>query len=166
MRTLQWRLKILYMADKVRPVDFWKHKALAEMSPHEWESLCDGCAKCCLHKLQDEDTDEVFYTSVACAQLNLATCRCKVYAQRLQHVPDCLDLVKENMAELSWLPSSCAYRLVSEGKDLPDWHPLVSGDVASVHASGMSVVGRVVSERDVAEDELELYIIDEFSTEK
>lgn len=154
------------MADKVRPVDFWRRKTLAEMTAEEWESLCDGCAKCCLHKLQDEDTDEVFYTSVACTQLNLATCRCKVYENRLAHVADCLDLVQENLGELSWLPSSCAYRLVTENKDLPEWHPLVSGRDDSVHSAGMSVLGRAISENDVDEDELELFIIDEFSTEK
>jgi uncharacterized cysteine cluster protein YcgN (CxxCxxCC family) len=151
------------MADSHAP--FWEVKKLAEMSASEWESLCDGCAKCCLHKLQDEETDEIFYTSVACAKLDLETCRCSVYEDRLRYVPDCLDLVQENLEELEWLPDSCAYRLVSEGRALPQWHHLVSGEKNSVHKAGMSVRGRVVSEHDVAEDELELYIIDEFKTE-
>jgi uncharacterized cysteine cluster protein YcgN (CxxCxxCC family) len=151
------------MADAQAP--FWERKKLAELSASEWESLCDGCAKCCLHKLQDEDTDEVFYTSVACAKLDLETCRCTVYEDRLKYVPDCLDLIQENLNELGWLPDSCAYRLVAEGRSLPQWHPLVSGERKSVHKAGMSVLGRVVSEGDVAEDELELYIIDEFKTE-
>ena len=151
------------MADDQAP--FWERKKLAEMSASEWESLCDGCAKCCLHKLQDEDTDEVFYTSVACAKLDLETCRCTVYEERLKFVPDCLDLIQENLDELGWLPDSCAYRLVAEGRSLPQWHPLVSGEKNSVHKAGMSVLGRVVPESDVAEDDLELYIIDEFKTE-
>ena len=151
------------MADAQAP--FWERKKLAEMSASEWESLCDGCAKCCLHKLQDEDTDEVFYTSVACAKLDLETCRCTVYEDRLKYVPDCLDLIQENLNELGWLPDSCAYRLIAEGRSLPQWHPLVSGEKNSVHKAGMSVLGRVVPESDVAEDDLELYIIDEFKTE-
>ena len=151
------------MADSHAP--FWEVKKLAEMSASEWESLCDGCAKCCLHKLQDEETDEIFYTSVACAKLDLETCRCSVYEDRLRYVPDCLDLVQENLEELEGLPDSCAYRLVSEGRALPQWHHLGSGEKNSVHKAGMSVRGRVVSEHDVAEDELELYIIDEFKTE-
>ncbi|KZY62579.1 hypothetical protein A3742_16055 [Oleiphilus sp. HI0071] len=151
------------MADAKVP--FWELKTLAEMSVGEWESLCDGCAKCCLHKLQDEETDEIFYTSVACEKLDLDTCRCSVYEQRLHYVPDCLDLTQGNLDELSWLPSSCAYRIVAEGRRLPDWHHLVSGDFKSIHKAGMSVVGRVVSETEVPAQELELYIIDEFKTE-
>lgn len=145
---------------------FWKSKALADLSASEWESLCDGCGKCCLHKLQDEETDEVFYTSVACEKLNLETCRCAVYQERLSYVPDCLDLVKENLSDLTWLPASCAYRLVSENKALPSWHPLVSGDKNTIHERGMSVRHRAVSESEVDEDELELYIIEEFKTER
>lgn len=151
------------MADSQSP--FWELKTLAEMSVSEWESLCDGCAKCCLHKLQDEDTDEVFYTSVACKKLDLNKCRCSVYEQRLSYVPDCLDLIQESMDELGWLPNSCAYRIVAEGRDLPEWHHLISGDINSVHKAGMSVAGRVVSETEVPPDELELYIIEEFKTE-
>lgn len=153
------------MAEGAASKPFWEAKTLGEMSPREWESLCDGCAKCCLHKLQDDETDEVFYTSVACQKLDLDSCRCTVYQERLKHVPDCLDLVKESLEELSWLPNSCAYRLVSERKPLPQWHPLVSGDSSAIHAAGMSLRGRVVSEQDVRLEELELYIIEEFGTE-
>lgn len=145
---------------------FWELKTLAEMTHNEWESLCDGCAKCCLHKLQDDETDEVFYTSVACKKLNTDSCRCTVYKERLKHVPDCVDLARENLEELGWLPSSCAYRLVWERKPLPHWHPLVSGDNSKVHESGMSLRGRAVSEQDVELEELELYIIEEFGTER
>lgn len=151
------------MADSQTP--FWELKTLAEMSVNEWESLCDGCAKCCLHKLQDDDTNEIFYTSVACEKLDLNICRCSVYEQRLSYVPDCLDLAQENLDELGWLPSSCAYRIVAEGRSLPEWHHLISGDINRVHKAGMSVAGRVVSETDVPPDELELYIIEEFKTE-
>ena len=153
------------MAEGAASKPFWEAKTLGEMSPREWESLCDGCAKCCLHKLQDDETDEVFYTSVACQKLDLDSCRCTVYQERLKHVPDCLDLVKESLEELSWLPNSCAYRLVSERKPLPQWHPLVSVDSSAIHAAGMSLRGRVVSEQDVRLEELELYIIEEFGTE-
>ena len=151
-------------SDLIQP--FWERKTLAQMTSSEWESLCDGCAKCCLHKLQDDETDEVFYTSVACRKLDLETCRCTVYRDRLKHVPECLDLIQEDLDALDWLPSSCAYRMVSEGRGLASWHPLVSGDADSVHKKGMSALGRVVSEDTVAEEELELYIIEEFSTEK
>lgn len=151
------------MADSRAP--FWEVKTLSDMSASEWESLCDGCAKCCLHKLQDEDTDEIFYTSVACEKLDLEKCRCTVYEKRLSYVPDCLDLTQESLDELSWLPSSCAYRIVAEGRDLPEWHHLISGDINSIHRAGMSVSGRAVSETEVPVQELELYIIEEFKTE-
>ncbi|MCH2157356.1 MAG: YcgN family cysteine cluster protein [Oleiphilaceae bacterium] len=154
------------MANSDLTQPFWERKTLAQMTSSEWESLCDGCAKCCLHKLQDDETDEVFYTSVACRKLDLETCRCTVYRDRLKHVPECLDLIQEDLDALDWLPSSCAYRMVSEGRGLASWHPLVSGDADSVHKKGMSALGRVVSEDTVAEEELELYIIEEFSTEK
>ncbi|KZZ57708.1 hypothetical protein A3762_09340 [Oleiphilus sp. HI0125] len=154
------------MANSDLTQPFWERKTLTQMTSSEWESLCDGCAKCCLHKLQDDETDEVFYTSVACRKLDLETCRCTVYRDRLKHVPECLDLIQEDLDALDWLPSSCAYRMVSEGRGLASWHPLVSGDADSVHKKGMSALGRVVSEDTVAEEELELYIIEEFSTEK
>ena len=125
---------------------FWRRKTLAEMTRGEWESLCDGCAKCCLDKLQDEDTGEISYTEVACRLLDLGTCRCTDYANRKRFVPDCVVLTARTVTRLTWLPSTCAYRLISEGKDLEWWHPLVSGDPETVHRAGISVRGRAVPE--------------------
>jgi len=125
---------------------FWRRKTLAEMTRGEWESLCDGCAKCCLDKLQDDDTGEISYTEVACRLLDLGTCRCTDYANRKRFVPDCVILTPRTVDRLTWLPSTCAYRLISEGKDLEWWHPLVSGDPETVHRAGVSVRGRAVPE--------------------
>ncbi|MGD2081844.1 MAG: YcgN family cysteine cluster protein [Chromatiales bacterium] len=136
---------------------FWRRKALDALEPAEWESLCDGCGKCCLHKLEDEDTREIRFTNVACRLLDAATCRCSDYANRSSRVPDCVTLTPEVLDDPYWLPATCAYRLVAEGKDLPDWHPLVSGDAMSVVRSGHSVCGRVVSEVDA--DDLEHHLI-------
>jgi uncharacterized cysteine cluster protein YcgN (CxxCxxCC family) len=121
---------------------FWRAKTLEEMSPREWESLCDGCARCCLVKLEDEDTGEVHYTDVGCALLDAGSCRCRDYRRRQAKIPDCVRLTPETVRRLSWLPPTCAYRLLAEGKDLPSWHPLVSGDPNSVHRAGVSVRGR------------------------
>jgi len=130
---------------KLEP-EYWKNKALADMSKAEWEALCDGCGKCCLNKLQDADTDELFFTDVACRLLNLKTCLCSNYAERKSIVPDCQILTPQNINDFAWLPSTCGYRLVSEGKDLEPWHPLLSGDAESVHRAGISVRGRAQSE--------------------
>lgn len=116
------------------------------MSRQEWESLCDGCGKCCLHKLEDEDTGTIHYTNVACRLLNLGTCQCKDYADRQRHVPDCVQLTPEAVGDLHWLPSTCAYRLLAGNKPLEWWHPLVSGDPDTVHQAGASVRGRAISE--------------------
>jgi uncharacterized cysteine cluster protein YcgN (CxxCxxCC family) len=125
---------------------FWRQKTLAEMNRQDWESLCDGCAKCCLVKLEYEDTGEVDNTDIACRLLDTQSCRCSDYANRQKRVPDCLSLTPRRVRRLRWLPSTCAYRLVAEGRDLYWWHPLVSGDPESVHEAGISVRGRVVSE--------------------
>lgn len=139
---------------------FWKRKTLAELSRDEWESLCDGCGKCCLVKLQDPDTDEIAYTDVACKLLDGSTCRCTDYPNRKKRVPDCVVLSPAVVADLSWMPSTCAYRLIKEGKDLAWWHPLVSGDPNTVHEAGMSVRGRVVSEALVEDAELPEHVVD------
>lgn len=129
------------------------------MTSSQWESLCDGCGRCCLHKLQDEDTGEVFYTDVACRLLDHDICRCTRYRERHALVTDCVRLTRRNLAKLKWMPSTCAYRLLYEGKPLPTWHPLVSGDPDSVHRAGISVRGKVLFERDVDPGKLDEHII-------
>ena len=130
---------------------FWKRQPLHALSDHEWESLCDGCARCCLLKAEDEDTGEVHYTEVACRLLDLESCRCLNYGTRQQLVHDCVKLTPEKVPTIDWLPVTCAYRLVAEGKDLYWWHPLVSGDPSTVHTAGISVRDRVLPEDDVGD---------------
>ncbi len=136
---------------------FWQGKTLAEMNKSEWESLCDGCARCCLNKLENETTCEIQYTDVACRLLDTEKCRCVSYDDRKRYVPDCQILTPRTVKRLSWLPSTCAYRLIDEGKDLQWWHPLVSGDPETVHQAGISVRGLVLSERDT--DDLESRVV-------
>lgn len=138
---------------------FWRDKNLSDLTREEWESLCDGCARCCLHKLQDEDTDEVFFTNVACHYLDAHQCRCKDYQHRQQRVPECLVLDRASAEVFSWLPSTCAYRLVAEGKDLKWWHPLVSGNRDSVYQAGISVKGKTIAEKYVHEDAMQDHIV-------
>jgi uncharacterized cysteine cluster protein YcgN (CxxCxxCC family) len=137
---------------------FWESKALDQMSAVEWDSLCDGCGRCCLHKLRDDETDEIHFTSVACRLLDLATCRCTDYANRQRRIPDCVRLTPSLLREIDWLPPSCAYRRLAEGRRLEWWHPLVSGDPDTVHQAGVSIVGRAISERRAGP--LENYVVD------
>lgn len=136
---------------------FWETKSLAEMSATEWESLCDHCGQCCLHKLEDEETGALAFTRVVCDLLDLDTCRCTRYAERCTLVPDCLDLQQHDFAAFNWLPPTCAYRLLTDGQPLPDWHPLLTGDPASVARAGMTVSAYAVKESQV--EDMEDHII-------
>lgn len=137
---------------------YWEVKSLSEMTSKEWEDLCDGCARCCLLKLEDEDTGELHYTSVSCSLLNLKTCRCSDYSNRTILQPDCVKLTQDNISKLSWMPKSCAYRRVAEGKPLNDWHPLVSRTKTSVHNAGLSIRSFAMLEE--GGEDLEDYIIE------
>jgi uncharacterized protein len=141
-------------------VPFWRRKSLSEMTNSEWESLCDGCGKCCLNKLEEEGTDRTYYTNVACRLLDGKSCRCSDYPNRLDLVDDCVRLTPKNLKKITWLPPSCAYVLLGEGRDLYWWHPLVSGDPETVHTAGVSVRGRIgASEADVPDEDLEDHIV-------
>ena len=132
---------------------FWRAKSLEAMSPTEWESLCDGCGRCCLVKLEDEDSGDIHFTDVGCKLLDGKTCRCTDYRRRRQRVRDCVKLTPDLVRSLTWLPKTCAYRVVAEGRDLAWWHPLVSGSADTVHEAGVSVRGRVsASELDVPDE--------------
>lgn len=140
---------------------FWETKSLDEMSREEWESLCDGCARCCLIKLEDEESEALYTTSVVCRYLEMAQCRCGVYDERTQRVPECVQVTPENIAQLYFMPQSCAYRLLAAGKPLPSWHPLVSGSAESLREAGISACSFAISEDTLgSEEELEDYIID------
>lgn len=141
---------------------FWETVPLQKMTPPEWEALCDGCGRCCLNKLEDPDTGDVAFTRVACRLLDGDTCRCGQYDIRKQIVPECVVLTPANIADIAyWMPETCAYRLLFEGKPLNDWHPLMSGTSDSVHKAGISVQGWTVPEFEVPEDEWEDHIIDD-----
>jgi len=145
----------------LRP-QFWDHVPLKKMTPNEWEALCDGCGKCCLNKLEDPDTQEIAYTRVACRLLDDESCRCGQYDIRKQFVPDCVVLTPGNISKIAyWMPGTCAYRLLYEGKKLYPWHPLISGSAETVHAAGVSVRGRTVPEFEVPEEDWEDYVIEE-----
>jgi uncharacterized cysteine cluster protein YcgN (CxxCxxCC family) len=142
------------------PLPFWRTKTLDEMSTSEWESLCDGCARCCLVKLEEEDNGRIHYTDLGCTLLDGKTCRCHDYPQRQQRVKDCVKLTPETVRALSWLPVTCAYRAIADGRDLAWWHPLVSGSPDTVHEAGVSVRGRVAaSEDDVPQDDWPTHIV-------
>lgn len=138
---------------------FWKTKSFTQMSSSEWESLCDGCAKCCLHKLEDEDNGDVYYTDIACRYLDTNSCQCQEYEKRQKLVPECLKLRPQDVEQFYWLPSSCSYRLLAEGEDLPLWHPLISGQPLLMHQLGFSVKDKVVSEKSVDLDDYEDHVI-------
>lgn len=139
-------------------IPFWKAKPLEKMTRAEWESLCDSCGRCCLHKLEDEDTGQIVQTNVVCRLIDAETCRCTRYADRQRLVPDCVVLSPENVSKLPWMPSTCAYRLIAEGQDLRWWHPLVSGNPDTVYQAGISIKDIAVSEREAGD--LEDHVID------
>lgn len=141
---------------------FWKVKTLEDMSQKEWESLCDGCARCCLIKLEDEDTAEIHMTRLACSMLDVKSCRCTNYPERFSLMPDCVELTPQKVREIPWLPPSCGYRVVAEGRDLAWWHPLISGTSETVHQAGISVKSFAKSESKVKGSNYERYIIPGF----
>ncbi len=130
-------------------MSFWKEKSLAQLTTEEWEQLCDGCGKCCLNKIIDDDTDELYYTNAACKLLDGSRCQCIHYQQRFNFVPSCTKVTLDNIAELTWLPDSCAYRRLYLGRELPSWHPLIVGHSDIMHELGLSVQGKVVNETKV-----------------
>ncbi|MEX0281470.1 MAG: YcgN family cysteine cluster protein [Arenibacterium sp.] len=141
---------------------FWERKSLADMSDREWEALCDGCGKCCLNKLEDEETGIVVLTRVACRLFDDSICRCAQYDIRHQFVPDCIVLRPDTLKNhLYWIPQTCAYRLLHEGRPLYDWHPLISGDADTVHRAAVSVQGMTVPEFEIPEEDWEDHIIEE-----
>jgi uncharacterized cysteine cluster protein YcgN (CxxCxxCC family) len=141
---------------------FWENKSLADMNTLEWEALCDGCALCCLVKIEDEDSGDLFYTNVVCKHLDSRACHCTHYRDRSRLVADCIKVTPEVAYNETWLPDTCAYRLLAEGKPLFDWHPLLSGNPDSVHDAGISVRDRVISERYVHADELVEHLVNWF----
>ena len=152
------------MNDMKKAQPFWQTTALVDMTAEQWESLCDGCALCCLHKLEDEDSGEIYYTNVACRLLDISTgpdsCRCQHYRERARLVPECIVLTPENLVQnLPSLPDTCAYKRLAQQQPLPAWHPLVSGDANSVHKAGISARGRCVSEHDVDEERIIEHVV-------
>jgi uncharacterized protein len=143
-------------------VPFWEQKTLDEMSPQEWESLCDGCGRCCLIKIEDEDTGDIHLTRLSCRLLDVGSCRCSDYGDRHAKVPDCIAIDPDRVRNLSWLPATCGYRLIEERKGLRWWHPLVSGRADTVHEAGISVRGWALNEARVKPDLIHRYIINDF----
>lgn len=141
---------------------FWERVPLDKMTPDEWEALCDGCGRCCLLKLEDDETREIAFTRVSCRLLDTEACRCGQYELRKTFVPDCVVLTPKTLKDIAyWMPETCAYRRLHEGQGLADWHPLVSGDPDSVHRAGISVQNWAIPEFEIDEDDLEDYVIDE-----
>lgn len=141
-------------------VPYWKTKTLEEMNDDEWELLCDGCARCCQIKLEDDDDGEIYYTQLVCRLLDLDSCQCTEYETRSKLVPTCVSMKAKDVRNIKWMPDTCAYRLLAEGKDLPEWHPLISKDKYSVIDANISVRGNVIPEYKVPEDEWEYYVTD------
>ncbi len=139
---------------------FWETIPFKELNDSQWESICDSCCQCCAHKLIDDDTDELFQTNVVCQYLDTNKCQCTVYSERHKFVPDCIKITPENAGELTWIPKTCGYRLLAEGKPLPKWHPLETGDPLSAKKAGYAVTDKVISDADVNMDELEDYLVD------
>ena len=140
--------------------EFWKNTTLTDMTSDQWEALCDGCGKCCVLKLEDADTGDIYYTDVGCTLLDCDSSRCSDYANRKSQVPDCVVLRPDNLDALHWMPSTCAYRLLNDGADLPAWHPLITGDPDSPRRAGHSVAGRIVPEASVADDDMPDHIVE------
>jgi len=140
--------------------EFWKSKTLEQMTTDEWEALCDGCGRCCLQKLEDRKTGKVKYTWVACYLFDTEACRCTNYAERIHLVKSCTALTPSRVRAYRWLPKTCAYRLVAEGKALPPWHPLITGDKTSVHTAGISMKGRAIPETNVHPDDVAYYAME------
>lgn len=139
---------------------FWENRHFSEFTEEEWESLCDGCGQCCLMKLEDDDTGRYYFTNVTCRLLDMDSCQCGKYKSRTRDMPSCVVITPDNIEGLDWLPRTCAYRLVAAKKELPFWHPLVSGNSGSVHDSGRSIRGKCISEKFVHADDLKEHIID------
>lgn len=144
---------------------FWEITSLEALSAEQWEALCDGCARCCLHKLADQDTGEVYYTDVACPLLDVSQCRCTDYDHRFDRMPACLQLTAETVRCTPWLPATCAYRLYALGKRLPRWHHLVTGSMDGVHRSGASVRGKTILIEDPDEKTLMARIVEMIPTD-
>jgi len=140
---------------------FWETKTPSDMSAEEWELLCDHCGQCCLYKIEDETTKEVQYTSIACQYLDIDTCQCKIYDQRLEKVPECIKITAHDFDKIHLLPKSCSYRCLHEKRKLPAWHPLICGNSDWVHSEGISVKGRVISAADIHPDDLEAYLMED-----
>ncbi len=154
------------MATPFATTPFWQTTKLEDMTTSQWESLCDGCGKCCLNKLEDEDTGEIYYTNVACRLLDIPTARCSNYAKRKSLVPDCTILEPHNISLFKWLPKSCAYKLVYEGKDLPRWHPLITGDPLSTRKANKAINGDIISEREAGDYEDHIVEAERFDPEE
>ena len=150
--------KSIEMSNELR-TEFWKNYTLEQLTQAEWEALCDGCGQCCLIKLEDDETNEIAYTKVACKLLDCTTGHCSDYPNRMQHVPDCIQLTTDKLQNIHWLPNSCAYRRVNEGKSLPAWHHLITGSRHNVIKARKSVAGRCISEAEIDSEEIDEYIV-------